>query len=329
MEVALITDDTVTRDGGSAFTAQLASTRLRLLVAFHGLNARNVPCWIIARKTPEDLIVTGAFLKSDTVLLGKIGRDHAATLQASKSAGKTIFIDIPDPLDANEGLAPLRRAAAFADGVVVPTPELASLVRQWVPETASVAVIPEPYEEPISPVLFQPTGDRPLELLWFGAPRNARFLANYIEDLAELAETRPIKLTVLSGRSPYFDQLIARYPDLPGANFQVTHKDWSPGRQTACLSACDIVLIPGAPDGASQTKSANRLVNSIAAGRLAVASPIPSYLPFSDFATIERSMRVGGKGRWQPTVRTLKTGLPRVRTGSARTSAGILSARCG
>ncbi len=107
--------------------------------------------------------------------------------------------------------------------------------------------IPEPYELPEG-VLREPNPSP--RILWFGHSSNIPTIAPYF-DLPNL-----FLCTNAVGRGivPY-----------------------SPNNLRQCLAACDVVLVPQDRDW----KSANRVVETIRAGRFAIAADIPAYRGFS------------------------------------------------
>jgi glycosyltransferase involved in cell wall biosynthesis len=78
----------------------------------------------------------------------------------------------------------------------------------------------------------------------------------------------------------------------PGLEFILT--EWSLAATWRALERCDFVLLPHEwRNPWVHGKSHNRLVAAIAAGRLALASPIPSYLELKDYAWVEDDLAGG------------------------------------
>lgn len=141
------------------------------------------------------------------------------------------------------------RAMCARCHVVVSSRRLAERVLE---ETGKVATyIPEPYELPDGCVK-EPSSD-PL-VLWFGHSSNLPTLHKANIPLG----TRLLICTNMEGRGvvPYTPQNLQN-----------------------CLSVCDIVVIPQDKDW----KSANRMVESLRAGRFVVASDIPAYRGFDQY----------------------------------------------
>lgn len=69
---------------------------------------------------------------------------------------------------------------------------------------------------------------------------------------------------------------------------EVRFRAWSFAAVARALEACDVAVLPqDAKSAWGRGKSHNRLVEAIRAGRLAVASAIPSYLELADFAQVD------------------------------------------
>ena len=59
------------------------------------------------------------------------------------------------------------------------------------------------------------------------------------------------------------------------------------------MQSCDIVIVPSDDGLARLTKSANRVITALWAGKYVVAYPLPSYKLFCDFAGIDRNLVAG------------------------------------
>ena len=119
-------------------------------------------------------------------------------------------------------------------------------------QTGKVAeVIPEPYEGPDG--LPRELGE-PLRVLWFGHKSNLKELQRH---------------TVPDGVG------VVLCTNAVGAGIV----PWSVDNLALALAACDVVIIPQS----HHWKSANRMVESLRAGRFVVASDIPAYRGFDQY----------------------------------------------
>ena len=201
--------------------------------------------------------------------------------------------DIADDLGSTGDFEVLRRVVALADAVFCSSARMTELAEAWVPAGCRRFCIEEPTEEAIRTPRVRLTGDGMLELLWFGTSRNIVYLVPHLSEIAALAVDRPFRVTLVCHENTVARQLCEAAAEQDEGLFKIRFEEWTPQGQARALDAADIVLIPGDLSKDSALKSPNRLINTIAAGRLAVASPIPSYLPFADFALIRDRMADG------------------------------------
>lgn len=293
MKLLIITDDTVGTRRDGRLTAQLATTRLRLLVAYDAARSAGYTAWLAVRNKPATLIASDAFRNADTILFGKTFEDHSATALEAKRAGKRVLADVADDLGSTGDFDVLRHVVALADGVFCSSARLAESAKAWVPADCRRFCIEEPSEEAIRPPQARLQGDGFLELLWFGTSKNIIYLVPHLSEIAALAEHRPFRVTLVCHENVVVQRLCAAAAEQNEGLFDIRFQEWNPQVQAAALDAAHIVLIPGDLAKASSLKSPNRLINTIAAGRIAVASPIPSYLPFAEYALIRDRMADG------------------------------------
>lgn len=293
MKLLIITDDTVAQRPDGRLTAQLATTRLRLLVAYAAAQSAGFGAWVAVRQQPADLINSDVFRTADALLFGKTFEDHSATALAAKRAGKRVMADIADELGSTGGFDVLRRVTALADAAFCPSVRMMEMAEAWVPATCRRFCIEEPAEEAFRQPRVRLKGDGILDLLWFGTSKNIVHLVPHLSEIAALAEDRTFRITLVCHENTVARQLCAAAAQQDEDLFKIRFEEWTPQVQAAALGAADIVLIPGDLSKGSLLKSPNRLINTIAAGRLAVASPIPSYLPFADFVLIRDRLADG------------------------------------
>ena len=133
-----------------------------------------------------------------------------------------------------------------------------------------------------------------VELLWFGHPINFPYLKARHGDLVRFATQKPCRLTIVTedgfGIPEWTKNLqLARAP-----NFDARFNPWSLGAMPVALRECDLVILPSDPsDPLKAGASANRLAEALNAGRFPVASPLPSYLPFSEAAWVGQDLVQG------------------------------------
>jgi glycosyltransferase involved in cell wall biosynthesis len=287
-----------------------AGFRLRTMIAARRM-AREYPVWLVPARLaaqPGALDALGApgalFIGRHTT--GTMGKDHDAFARLmcwldEKKPRMPIIADITDdfdvlPLRDSETLRFLSdwQAALLRNCRITVT---CNALRESLAARAAhgITVIEDPYEAAeLAP--WRTPGSDPIRICWFGNTWK----------------------TTLPSLSQSLGAILARYPDArfsielvtaarwemvrkiteplaatrPGVEFVLT--EWSLEATWRALDHCDFVLLPHAwRDPWVHGKSHNRLVAAIAAGRLALASPIPSYVELGDYAWVDDDLAAG------------------------------------
>jgi hypothetical protein len=147
-------------------------------------------------------------------------------------------------------------------------------------------VMPDPFERPKLEPTFNP--GREIKLLWFGSQSSFKFLP-VVEIWQRLEkEIGNYKYTMISAKT---DRLISKMSlrqakgQISGINFdKLDMQEWTWERQGQLLSECDIVLMPVLTDNLrTDTKSANRVIDSLISGRFVITTPLASYEEFAPY----------------------------------------------
>lgn len=126
----------------------------------------------------------------------------------------------------------------------------------------SAMVIPDPYEhEEWAPSWGE-------GLLWFGNPLNLRDFFRAVRKMEGIS--------VPMG-------CISRHEDYMSDELKQLIIPWSPTAVDKGFKSAAVVILP---TGLSQCKSANRLLESVRAGKFVVAEPMPAYEEFADFVWV-------------------------------------------
>jgi hypothetical protein len=210
----------------------------------------------------------------------------------AKRNGCRLVIDICDNPFTKPPPVPefYSRVLRTCDAVVVNSERMADLMaphcaqRPLVIEDAILAPMVEPAFAPAERV----------ELLWFGHPTNFPYLDARIEALAQFAAGRHCRLTVVTedgvGAAEWARDVRAQLAPALEARFI----PWSLAAMQRALHDCDLVLIPSEPgDPLKAGASANRIAETLNAGRFPVASALPSYLPFAEMAWLGQDVVAG------------------------------------
>ncbi|HKC44550.1 MAG TPA: hypothetical protein VKC64_12020 [Burkholderiales bacterium] len=294
---------------GEAIFAPLASTRLRVLIPAAELAKRIRVClippeWLAAGRALDTLGAARAlviaklgtgFVRAQPELIGGMIKRLPALRDEVR-----LVADVSDHYAAygdemGEPLVARWQEALLAHcEVTVPSASLAAEFARAGGRT--LRVIEDPYESPAARPWRAPSTD-PLRLLWFGnlGEINQAWLEAVFRNLASRLQERRIELTLVT--HPAAAAWAARLGrDLTRGNERLTTRfvEWSLVATWSAIDACDIVLLPqdeSKPWGRS--KSHNRLVEALRGGRLAVASPIPSYVELADFAWVGSDLATG------------------------------------
>ena len=211
-----------------------------------------------------------------------------------------LFADLCDNYAAmgdHLGLPILRRyQEGLAEHCVLTVP-CAALAEELAPfADHDIHVIEDPFESPRMGVPRASPGD-PIRLCWFGTlgTVNAEPIVRGLQSV----------LAALAGRAVQLDfvthQLREGLATEIGARLCQDHRaltfhfvPWSLDATWQAIDGCDFVLLPqDHRDPWGRVKSHNRLVEAIRGGRLAIASPIPSYLELGDFAWVGEDIGAG------------------------------------
>jgi hypothetical protein len=147
-------------------------------------------------------------------------------------------------------------------------------------------VMPDPYERPKLSPKFAPGAD--INLLWFGSQSSYKFLP--IQEVwARLeSEIKNYCYTMISTKT---DRVLTKFKkrmakgSVTGINFdRLDMREWSWELQGQLLEQTDIVLMPVLTENPrTDTKSANRLIDSLISGRFVITTPLHSYLEFAPY----------------------------------------------
>lgn len=277
---------------GTQLFSPLASVRYRSLIPARELAQRH-NIQIIPFLPPSTVNELLPLLKNaDAVIFSK--SVHPATQQLAfqiKQLGIRLYFDICDHhFEHPEYANYYQEMTEIADKIIVNTPYMADIVTHYT--NRQTTVIADPYEGPRGLPHFLP-GKTKLRLLWFGHPVNLDTLTNFIPQLLNFAQTIPLELHLVSMFTPQFERIYFELQQQVGKNLSLRFSPWSLTATWNALHATDIVIIPSLPTEQKRPKSANRLIESIQAGRFVVAYPLPAYQPFAQWVWVNDQLITG------------------------------------
>jgi hypothetical protein len=206
------------------------------------------------------------------------------TCSAAKKSGSRLVVDISD-LPFHKRPPSVRRfydeVLKICDAVVVNSEKMAELIAPYTsrrPRVIEDAIIGAARKPEFAP-------DKTLKLLWFGHPRNLPFLRRCLDSLAPFAMQRRCRLTIVTEDGHGAEELTRAIASQFAPAFEARFIRWSLEAMRIALRNCDLVLLPSDPSNPIKAgASPNRIAEALNAGRFPIASPLPSYLPFSDSA---------------------------------------------
>lgn len=150
----------------------------------------------------------------------------------------------------------------------------------------SAVVLSDPYERPLLPAHFKP--HQPIKLLWFGSQSSFKFFP-LVEVLQRLErEIVHYQFTIISAKTQRVSSKLQTRQNkgqVSGINLnKIKIEDWTWQRQGELLAESDIVLMPVQTNNPrTDTKTANRLIDSLVSGCFVITTPLASYLEFANY----------------------------------------------
>jgi len=310
-----------TDDPGVIARSPVASDRLRVALPARALAPLGVDSTFCALEPGVPPPGVAAY---DAVVIGKFsspargGAPRVAWwLDFARSvldAGRRLVVDVSDhPFErAGPQVAFYQRTLPECSAVSVPSEWLARAIANAC--GAAPRVVADPYEGPLAAPRFAPAD--PVRLLWFGHVLNLHYLKALLPGLIALSEERALALEVVTGEVQGIETAFERLTRKHAPRFAAGYAHWSLEAMPQALARSDAVLIPSdATDEKKAGASANRLVETLVAGRLAVASPLEAYRPYADCAVLEADLVTGLRAAWrapQEMARRIERGQRRV-----------------
>ena len=255
-----------------AYKSKRASHRLRGDVTCRALLEQGHNAKILTDWSEVDADTLIIFLKGTQV--------H--TIQRARDLGAQTVYDLCDnKFDEKQEYAP---CCLTADIVTVNSVQMGVSVKTHTGRDS--IVMPDPFERPKLPPKFSPGTD--ISLLWFGSQSSFKFLP-MVEIWQRLEkEVCNYSYTMISAKTDRVlskFQLRQRKGSVSGINLdRVNMKEWTWESQGQLLEQCDIVLMPVQTDNPrTDTKSANRVIDSLISGRFVITTPLASYEEFAPY----------------------------------------------
>jgi len=256
----------------SKFRTKRASHRLRGEVTCQALAAQGYDAKVLTDWDEIDSDTLVIFLKLSQV----------EQIQEAKRRGARTIYDLCDnKFDEQPEYAP---CCIAADLVTVNSVQMGMSVKEHTGRDS--IVMPDPFERPKLAPAFAPGED--LKLLWFGSQSSFKFLP--IVELWQRLENeiKNYRYTMVSSKTErLLSKMMLRQSKgaVNNINFdRIDMQTWTWELQGQLLQDCDIVLMPVLTDNPrTDTKSANRVIDSLMSGRFVITTPLASYEEFAPY----------------------------------------------
>ena len=219
-------------------------------------------------------------------MVGKAFVDLTPVLEKLRQLGKRVIVDVCDNIyePPEDGLKRVYTSILpLANTIVAASDNLAAVLKDRV--GGNVSVIPDHVEGSKLTPSFNPVEGK-LRLLWFGYPNNLDLLHLGLPALGRLAAKMTVELSIVTR---WDDKNARLFEDAPAA-ISIRRINWSLENMSAELARCDIVIIPSSLGPGRLTKTANRLMTGLYAGKYVAAYPLPAYLDFASFVSLDEDL---------------------------------------
>ena len=203
-------------------------------------------------------------------------------IQQAKSQGAFTIYDLCDnKFDEREEFLP---CCQLADVVTCNSEQMAISVKENTGRDG--VVIPDPAERPLLPAAFAP--NKQIKLLWFGSSASLKFVP-WVELWQQLeSHIVNFRFDIITAKPDRMkNKMISRQQSgvIKNVDFnKINFHEWSWELQGQLLADTDLVLIPVVTDNyRTDTKSANRLIDSLMSGKFVITTPLASYIEFEQF----------------------------------------------
>ena len=301
----------ISGDWDRGFSSPYASVRYRAIVPAtqlrrmgHDVAFAALPTWQCPQADlPDTIVVSKQFGFEDPQRYGQLAERLRQQLQRAAAQGVRIVSDYCDDHFSRPGVQDHFRAlAAMSHVCTVGSQELAATVALHT--QAPVRVVGDPIGSPqaeprvyrTDPLLRRTvqswlSGGRAtqrLRMIWYGG--NATSFAPVLDwatTLAGLADRTPWLLTLVTAPNAQLDKAVAAFNERHSPKAAIEFLGWTEQDQWEAVRHADVVLIPTEMgDARTLVKTSNRLTDALHMGRYVIASPVPAYRAYAEFASL-------------------------------------------
>lgn len=277
---------------GNEFYSPIASTRYRVLIPSRWLATRGYAQTIVSAEDPDAAMA--AAMNADVVIFSKSNQiSNEKILAEAQRAGAKVIVDLCDhKFESEVDGKHYREMTERADSLVANTIEMAAAIRAKTNRES--VVIGDPYEGPKGEPEWNWQPGRRIEAVWFGHPSNLDTLKALLQQLSTRRSDVALSIRICTHAAAESAEDCRRFNRQYGNRIKAFFVPWSVEQVWQELNKTDLVLLPSRV-GMEQkdVKSPNRLVESVWAGRFALASPLPAYQPFAEWICLGENFCAG------------------------------------
>ena len=231
--------------------------------------------------------IVGKLSHPDETFAQNILLANLAAISILKSRSIPILVNYSDNLasQTKTSVASLYRSLLWhADAVIYPCQAMQQLGKPWLNPNSPAQewIIEDPWQIEEQPYReFKP--DQPCRIIWFGHSSNSQYLLDELPKLLQFCNTHAnYELTILSDSATQ-NKAKQQLKELPQCKpWTLRCIEWDnnsqPKQLNSELTRSHIAIIPSdIQDKRKLAASHNRAVDSIQAGCMVIASPLPSY----------------------------------------------------
>ena len=284
----------------------MASARLQLLPAIRASRklGTNIQMLSLHSKKPSDFFL---LQPSKVCIVGKMSANNkesieemivanlGAMVRLKNNNSKIIVQSCDNYFATNDAISEFYKDIySLADHIVFPSSHLLYLCEPYVTvKTTQLHVVNDPWQVRESYPVRDLGKSEQIRIIWFGSNKNIIYLCKILPDLMQLMpKNYSFEITILGQKRAHkhilhiHAQIKNKYPNWIFRLVLWDHKN-QPIQLENELTRAHISLIPSDPkDPLKAGVSHNRLVDSIRAGCITIASPMESYKELSKMAII-------------------------------------------
>lgn len=287
----------------------LGLTKLGHKVSFFDVNGVDSD-HLISTTNVSHLIFTKLTAPADFDTIQELQRRSLAIAQDAISKGVVVVTDFSDNRFQSDSFTIFyARLIELSTRITVSSGVLAAVIAERT--NKEIIVISDPVESIRQPPRFRPplpekhrsriftykkreSQRASLRLIWYGHQSNLAPLEDFFPILENFSRTQPIELSIVThlGDVAFQETYLSRFQS--SDSLSATLIPWSTLTTWQAISECDIVIIPSfSGDAVRRAKGPNRLVEAMWCGRFVVASSIPAYKVFRDWAWVNDDLIEG------------------------------------